>query len=468
MKAEMSTGTNGAGNARRKFRDIPGPRGLPLLGNLHRIRFGRMHLILERWAERHGPIYRISMGRRRYAVVSDTDAIKQALGKRPHGFRRARPLAAVAEEMGLAGVFAAEGEDWRRRRRIVASALGTARLEGFFPELLRDVDHLRLRWERAADHGEAIDPCGNLMRFTACVTMRFVFGVDFDAPESQAASIRRHLAAIFPVLHRRLNLPLPFWRWFRLPSDRALKRDLDGLKTEVRGMIRAARERMREPGRGDLPGNFIEALLAASGEGEPVFSDDEIFADAVTLLLAGEDTTANTLAWALHYLARYPGRLARLRMEADEALGPARGAPALAQLECLPFHDAFLGEVMRLRPVAPIIGVEPTEDAEVLGFRIPAGTPLLLLTRHAATRGERLERFRPENPPDAVFFPFGGGPRQCPGRNLAMCEMRAVLAMVCRNFEVEAASPPEDVRERLSFTMAPRNLFVRLRRRGGG
>ena len=98
-------------SARRSFRDLPGPVGLPVLGNLHQVRFARLHLILEGWADRHGPIYRISLGVREQAVVSDPEAIGRMLGKRPHGFRRAWPLAAVAAEMGLSGVFAAEGED---------------------------------------------------------------------------------------------------------------------------------------------------------------------------------------------------------------------------------------------------------------------------------------------------------------------------------------------------------------------
>ncbi len=130
----------------------------------------------------------------------------------------------------------------------------------------REVEHLRRCWERAADHGEAIDPYRDLMRFTARVTMQFVFSVDLGAPESPGASIRHHLAAIFPVLHRRLNLPLPFWRCFRLPSDRALERALAGLKAEVRDMIRTAKERMEEnPRRSVTPGNFIEASIAARG-----------------------------------------------------------------------------------------------------------------------------------------------------------------------------------------------------------
>ena len=150
--------------------------------------------------------------------------------------------------------------------------------------------------------------------------MRLVLGVDPDAPGSRGASIRRHLDKIFPVLHWRVNLPFPCWRWFRLPSDHALERALAALKTEVREVIRAARRRMGEtPVRRASPGNFLEAVIAASETMEPAFTNDEIYADAVTLLLPGEDTTANTIALAIHYFTGHPEHLARVRAEADEA-----------------------------------------------------------------------------------------------------------------------------------------------------
>lgn len=459
-----------AKSASRRFKDLPGPVGLPFIGNLHQVRFERLHLVLEEWALRYGPMYRMAMGPRPHAVVSDPGAIRRMLGRRPHGFRRANPLGPVAEEMGLLGVFAAEGEDWRRQRRIVSSALSPERLRLFFPELVRSVERLRGRWEGLADKGEAFDPADELMRFTVEVTMQLALGVDPEASETTGRRIRRHLDKIFPVLHRRVNMPYPYWRWFSLPSDRALEGALAGLGTQVLGMLRTARERMdTDPARRASPGNFLEALLAASEDGEPGFSDEEIFANAVTLLLAGEDTTANTLAWTIHYFTRYPEHFARAREEADAALGPAQAVERLEQAERLAFLDAFCEEVMRLRPVAPIIALEPIADEDVLGCLIPGGTPVLLLTRHAATRGEGSTCFDPERRPApqeaAAFFPFGGGPRLCPGRNLALLEMRAVLAMLCRNFDVEFASPIKEVGERLAFTMAPANLSVRLKRR---
>lgn len=234
---------------------------------------------------------------RAQAVVSEPGAIRRMLGRRPGGFRRASPLGPVAREMGLLGVFAAEGEDWRRQRRIVSAALNPGRLRRFFPALLRSVERLRGRWECLADTGEPFEPGEDLMRFTVEVTMQLALGVDPESPEASGPVTRGHLDRIFPVLHRRVNLPFPYWRWFRLPSDRALERALAGLGAQIRSMVRTARERMdADPARRASPGNFLEAVLAASEDGEPGFSDSEIFANAVTLLLAGEDTTANTLA----------------------------------------------------------------------------------------------------------------------------------------------------------------------------
>ncbi len=460
------------------LRRLPGPRGLPVLGNLLQIRFDRLHLVLEDWAERHGPIFRVRFGPFPAVVISDGAAIQRILTERPGGFRRTRNLEAAAAEMRLKGVFAAEGEDWRRQRRIVAGALRRTRLTRFFPKLTVTVGRLQRRWERAADAGEPVDVCRDLMRLTVDVTTQLAFGVDANTLETPGPTIQRHLDKVFPVLHRRVNAPFPYWRYFRLPSDRALERALDELEREVGRMVRAARERMEaEPGRRRAPTDFLEAILAAVETEGSGFSDAEIFANAGTLLLAGEDTTANSIAWAMHHFMEHPEHFERARREVDAAVAPASAVETLEQTERLPFLDAFRDESMRLEPVAPIAIVEPVADAEILGCLVPKGTTIIMLTRRTATRDENFrdgDRFDPERwlaPSGAeggahdtrAFVPFGGGPRLCPGRNLALLQMRTVIAMVCRNFDLEPASA--GVREHLSFTMAPANLSVRLKRR---
>ena len=167
-----------------RVRNLPGPGGLPLIGNLHQIRFSRLHLHLEKWADRYGPIYRVRIGPSDVVVVSDRATIQRLLVQRPQAFRRTRALEAVATEMRLKGVFAAEGDDWRRQRRIVAAALNRAHLEDFFPRLVMTAERLRRHWQQAAVRGDTIDLCSDLMRFTVDVTIGLAFGIDANTLET--------------------------------------------------------------------------------------------------------------------------------------------------------------------------------------------------------------------------------------------------------------------------------------------
>ncbi len=463
-----------------RLRDLPGPCRLPVLGNLHQIRFNRLHLILEEWAERYGPIYRIGIGPRRIVVISDRSAIQRVLMQRPEGFRRTTMLESVAAEMRLKGVFAAEGEDWRRQRRMVVVALNRAKLRDFFPRMAVTVGRLQRRWEQAADRGEPVDLCRDLMRFTVDVTVQFAFGVDANTLETPGPVIQRHLDKVLPVVHRRTNAPFAWWRFVRLPSDRALDRALEALEQEVGTMVRETRRRMAaEPERHDAPTNFLEAILAAVGTEGSGFTDEDIFANAGTLLLAGEDTTANTIAWTVHGFAKYPEHFERARREVDALVAPDPAITNLEQTAKLVFLDAFCNETMRLKPVAPLLIFEPVTDVGLSGCEIPKGTPLMLLSRRMATREENFAdgaSFDPgrwlvtpgsdERAHDRrAFVPFGGGPRLCPGRSLALLQIRLVLAMLCRNFEMEIVGTGKAVEEHLALTMIPANLSMLLRRR---
>ena len=279
------------------------------------------------------------------------------------------------------------------------------------------------------------------------------------------------------MLHRRVNAPFPYWRHLRLPSDRALDRALAHLEEDVSAMVRTARERMAV---NPKPTSFIEAILAAVEDEGSGFTDAEIFANAGTLLLAGEDTTANSTGWAVHYFMQYPEYFDRARREVDSIVAPADAIASLEQTRQLPFIDAFNNEVMRLKPVAPLHVLEPVSDVELMGCHVPRGTTIMMLVRRGATREEHFAdalRFDPErwlgpdrrSPHDPrVFLPFGAGPRLCPGRAIALTQIRTVLAMLVRNFDVHPAGT--GVEERLAFTMFPANLRVRLtpRHKGNG
>ncbi len=148
----------------------------------------------------------------------------------------------------------------------------------------------------------------------------------------------------------------------------------------------------------------------------------------------------------------------------------------LAQLKYL---EAFANETMRIKPVGPLFPMETNESVNLMGYELPAKTPVLALTRHLAINPENFgapDQFNPErwlNPQSSAtaphktnaFLPFGTGPRFCPGRNLALVEIKMALAMLCRNFQIELTDSTRKVEEKLAFAMFPANLKVKFTRR---
>jgi cytochrome P450 len=466
----------------KSISDLTGPKGLPVLGNMFQIDVGQFHLQLENWCDEFGPIFKLKMGPMDLVCVADPEPINKMLRDRPDTYRRRRALETIIAEMGFNGVFSAEGDDWRRQRKQVALALNTTHLHQFTPKLLATTETLKDRWAGLANSGQSVDLCRDVMRYTVDITTQLAFGINANTLETDGPVIQQQLDKVFPMLARRINLPIPYWRYFRLAKDRELDSALLSIKQTVNGYIADCRQRMAEqPELFEAPSNFLEAIIAAQATPDGAdFTDDDIYANVLTLLLAGEDTTANTIAWACKYFIDYPEYFERARSEVDALLGASTSVTDFQQLSELPFIEAFTNETMRLKPIAPLNGLETNEPVELMGYHLPANTPVLALTRHPALNpsnfGEPL-RFDPHRwlkvgesdqcPHNTqAFLPFGTGPRFCPGRNLALAEIKIVLAMLCRNFELSLTDADIEVTEKLSFTMLPANLMVKFFPRG--
>jgi cytochrome P450/nitrite reductase/ring-hydroxylating ferredoxin subunit len=463
---------------RRRIDDLPGPRGVPLLGNALQVDMPRLHESLEAWAKVHGPLYAIRMGGQRIVAVSDPQLGQEVFRARPETYRRTRKLERVFAELGVAGVFSAEGAAWRSQRRLAMEALSQRHLRGFFPTLRLVADRLRRRWEAAADRHEVLDVVDELKRFTVDVTTALTFGHDVNTIEQEGGDmIQRRLELLFPAFNDRLFALIPLWRVVRLPKDRRLDRAIGELRVWLEGLVTEARARLAtDPSRAANPSNFLEAMLAMRDDAGQPFADPIIFGNLMTMLLAGEDTTAFTLAWAVHQMCENPDAVAGLRAELDSVVGGASGPADIETANRLAYAGAVANETMRLRPVAPVILFEAAVDTTLADVEIPMGTNVLLLTRPPVRDAEHFadpEQFRPERWIDpgtgahepATHVPFGSGPRICPGRSLALLEMKVVLAMLYKNFEVVRHGRASDVRELFAFTMGPAGLKVQLRRR---
>lgn len=468
--------------APRRWSELPGPAGLPVLGQLLQIELPRLHRQLEGWAYEYGPLYRLRLGSRRIVVVADHELIAAMLRDRPDGWRRPRNMADAIAEMGSGGVFSAEGDSWRSQRKLVMAALDPGHLKRFFPTLHGVTERLDDCLGMAADTDAALDLQHLLMRYTVDVTAGLALGIDIDTLGHPEHPLQGHLDKVFPMLMRRINMPFPYWRYLRLPSDRAFDRHLVEIQREVLGFIEQARERMQaRPALQAQPETLLEALLAARDDEGRALDPATLYGNVMTMLLAGEDTTANTLAWALYHLKQNPESWRALVTEVDAALGDARLLEDFERARHLPFVEACINETMRLRPVAPLIFLE-SRHATRLGDVALASDDLVIClmrpdaldtARQADARQFRPQRWLEDGPAAAghellkASMPFGAGPRLCPGRYLALLEMKMVLALLARGYELAqvACSDGRAPAECLAFTMFPVGLRLRLRHR---
>ncbi|MEJ8824688.1 cytochrome P450 [Variovorax humicola] len=469
--------------APRKIADLPGPRGLPLLGNLLQLDPPRMHQQLEQWCREFGPFFKVKLGRRYLLIVGDHQAVATMLRDRPDGFKRTTRLEQVGREMGLKpGVFGANDDDWRRQRRMVMAGFDPAHVKGYFPSLQGVADRLFRRWQAAARSGSAIDLQADLMRYTVDTIAGLAFGAEVNTLESDGDVIQQHLDKIFPALLKRMLSPLPTWRWFPSAADRQLARGVVAVNEAVDAFVAQARRRMEaDPALRTRPRNLLEAMIAAADEPDSGITDVQVAGNVMTMLLAGEDTTANTIAWMIDLLWRHPDALARATDEVRRVVGDT-ARPTFEQMGQLDFVEACAHETMRLRPVAPILSVQAKKEAVVGDIQVPAGTVVVNLMRRDGVNENHVPRaaaFEPQRwmadgGPGAMAgsarrtsMPFGAGPRICPGRYLALLEMKMAMAVLLSRFDIASIDTPDGgpARELLAFTMAPVGLRMHLRER---
>ncbi len=457
----------------RRIEDLPGPRPLPLVGNLPVGRTDSAHLVFESWAERHGPFFQARFLRQPILGIADPTAVRAVLQDRPDGFRRVSALETIARESGFLGVFAAEGADWRRQRRLINPSFHAKHLDSFYAPIATMTERLREVLAASAARGEAVDVLGAAMRYTVDVTSVVAFGRDLDTQRKGSDELQTHCENVMSTLIRRLLAPFPHWRFVQLPRDRAYVRSLEKLREVLLSIVAEARVAGRDTER-EGARTLLETMLATrDDEGRAPLTDDEVYANVLTLLLAGEDTTAITITWMLYYLAKRPDVLARARAEVDAVLGDAE-VPTAAQIPRLRYLEGLALECLRLRGPVPVLFAEAVRETRVADIEVPKGAFVMNFLRRIAKdpalfgRPEELrpERWLDDAPPELAphspryLLAFGAGPRVCPGRGLALLESALSVATVLKALEPELAAqvPPREIN---SFTVMPAGVSLR-------
>ena len=401
---------------------------------------------------RYGDFVRTRLPLQLY-FVADPQVIEEILVKKAEWFHKDRTSRLLSRVIGN-GLLINEGDSWRRQRRLLQPAFHHQQLQSYASLMVAEAERAAQGWRAGEVRNVHEDMMG--------VTMRIVAGTLFGADVSQSASdLGGVISTLMEDFTRLLGLagrfrPPP---WVPTPANRRFRRSAARVEAVILDIIEARRKSLAEPG-----SDLLALLIAARDEEGGKMTDAQVRDEALTLFLAGHETTALTLTYALHLLARHPEVQTRLDDELRAVLGER--APGLADLERLRFTEQVVLETMRLYPPAWALGRRVTRDLEVGGFRFQKGAEFVMspwVVHRDPRRFEQPEAFRParwegdlaQRLPRFAYFPFGGGPRVCIGNRFAMMETKLVLAGVLQRFRFAPAGA-DDVPLMPSVTLRPR------------
>jgi cytochrome P450 len=389
--------------------------------------------MLEDCGRRYGDVFTLRFpGFDPIVLFSDPAAIKEIFTADPDVLRAGEANVVLAPFVGTDSVLLADGPRHRRKRKLMMPPFHGERMQ-LYGDVMRTVtDRVIDAWPL----GTAFPIHAETQAITLDVILRAVFGLEEGGAMDDlrtgivagAAVVTDHPLLMVKALQRDLG---------RLTAWRRVTR----LRDEVDAMLFAEFARRRAETRTDRT-DVLSLLLAARDEDGQPMSDGELRDEMVTLLLAGHETTATTLAWVLQYVLAHPAVYARLRDELAAYDGHDR-VPASSDL---PYLDATVKETQRLMPIIPMVGRRLHALTTIGGHVLPPGVvaaPCAYLTHRRADLWEEPDRFQPERflgkrPTPYEFFPFGGGTRACLGAAFASFEMKIVLARTLARVELRA------------------------------
>ena len=412
---------------------------------------------LEGVVSRFGDLVAFPLPKTPVLLVNDPDGVRRVLVENARGYSKATIQYGALSLVTGGGLLTADGDAWRRRRRIAQPAFHHGTLDVVAEQAVAAADRVALGW-RAVPDGGVVDVDAACMQATLEVVGRTLFDADLAADgELIVAAVHDALTAVV----QRARTPQPSWLPTR--ANRRLARAVQTLDRTCGAVVRARRDR-------GLAGDDLLGLLLRSAEAEGGLSDAEVRDELVTLVIAGHETVASALSWTLLLLADHPLEQQRVHAELDTVLA-GRRAPTWADLPALRLTRAVVDEALRLFPPAWVLTRRAVADDVVCGVSLPAGTLVLISpwlvhrrpTDWPAPRTFDPSRFAADRSgvPSGSYLPFGVGPRLCIGRDFALVESVLALAALLRGHRV--GLPVRDGRVRRPAVEAS----VTLRPRGG-
>jgi cytochrome P450 len=406
----------------------PGPKGTLLGGNVRQFRAALLNFLLET-AREYGPLASFRIGPRRVFLASGPDLIEQVLVTDAKHYIKHFGARAFKPVLGN-GLVTSEGAFWHRQRKLIQPAFLKIRVQSYAQIMAELADQMLDSWSP----GKSVQIDYEFETLTSKIALKTLFDLE-DPGDRQRFSDTLKLA--FELMNERLRRIFKLPLWVSTPANLRLRGAVGELVRTVEGFIALGRSRR------DVGDDLLSRLLVAQHEDGTRMSDLQLRDEAMTLYLAGHETTALTLAWSWYLLSQNPNVENRLVSEWQDVLAGA--TPTADQLHRLPYTAAVIAESMRLYPPVYVIGREATDDLELGGYRVKRGYTVLM-SQWVNHRDPRYfpepEEFRPERwenglakrIPKFAYYPFGGGQRLCVGSSFALMEAAIILAAVGQRY----------------------------------
>lgn len=409
----------------------PGPRPRWLGGSLREFRADPLEF-LSRCAVEHGDFVYFRAAHQHMYFANSPELVNEVLVNKNALFIKSRILQRSKALLGE-GLLTNEGASHLRQRRLVQPAFHRDRLVRY----AGDMSALAMAARARFTDGGVIDIDREMMRLTLAIVCKTLFSTEVEADTARVGEAMTALIEMMPVLmipgsQYFQHLPLPMFRRFKHAGE-----------TLDRTVYKIIEERRAS---GEDKGDLLSMLLMSVDE-DGGMTDKQVRDEALTLFIAGHETTATALTWAWLLLAQHPEVESKMHAEIDSVLGDR--APTFEDVPALRYTTNVLAETMRLYPPAWAIGRTANAPLELAGYEIPQGSILLLspYTMHRDPRWWPLpssfqpERWETEDPsrPKFAYYPFGGGPRLCIGERFAWMEGVIVLAALARAWRFHRA-----------------------------
>lgn len=444
-------------NETREGTRTPGPPGTLGLRNLLGFVTDQLELLRD-LTDTYGDTVRMKVLGAPWFLINHPDDIEKVMVAHARVMLRDSYTVVLQRALGM-GLLTADGELWKRQRRLMAQAFTPKRIRGYADRMAEVADDGVDAWR----DGEVINVHQEMSRITMEVVADVLFGASLG--QGDVERVRKAMEVVNEFFANSPEAVMMLPGWVPTPRNVRMNRAVGQIDALLYRIIE--RRRAGDETRDDLLG----VLLAAQDEGGAGMSDQQLRDEAVTLFLAGHETTALALAHTLYLLGTHPEIERRVHDELDAVLGGRR--PTAADVEALEHTGRVLKESMRLYPPAWTTGREAAEAIELSGHPIPKGSQLLM-SQWVVHHDPRWfpnpmafdpDRWLPERAkalPKYAYFPFGGGPRVCIGNHFAMMEATLLLAVMLQRYRLELL-PGQRLELKPSVTLRQKGPGLKMR-----